>query len=74
MIRKSMLHATDAGQLVNSHPQAKYLSDIISRVKRYDNLINPKTGLSETEDAYLKGYQDGIKEGFKQGVSWIKGK
>ena len=63
-----------AGQIVNPHPQAKYLSDIINRVKQYDNLINPKIGLTETEDAYLKGYQDGLKEGFKQGVQWVKGK
>lgn len=74
MIRKSYFHATDAGQIVNPIPQqAIYLSDVISRVKKYDEYINPKIGVTELEDSYLKGYEAGLKEGFKQGISWIKG-
>lgn len=70
MMHKRAHKSGTAGQI---YPQAKYLSDIINRMKKYDALMNPKTGLTETEDAYLKGYQDGLKEGFKQGIQWVKG-
>lgn len=59
------------GQIVNPIPQT--LNEFIREelAKDPDVLDPPKP--ESVEDAYLRGYSDGIKEGFQRGIKWMRG-
>lgn len=54
------------------------LGHIIDRVRRGDALDNEKVSKETTETVYQRGYTDGFlegkKQGFQEGIAWIKGK
>jgi flagellar biosynthesis/type III secretory pathway protein FliH len=58
------------GQIVNP---IQTLGDYIKKKEEDMEIVDaPK---EETiEDAYLRGYDDGIAEGFQRGVTWVRGK
>lgn len=55
-------------------PGQARLADFIKEelAKDPDVLDPPKP--ETPEDAYLRGFNDGAKEGFERGISWMKGK
>lgn len=51
----------------------KTLADYIERKEIAMQVIDaPKK--ETVEDAYLRGYDEGIAEGFQRGIIWIRGK
>ena len=85
MIRSRACLSNTAGQIVNKLPEkmefktvgtmlqdrARTIGDIIDRVNRSE----ARAVTSETlEDAYLRGFAEGQKLGFAEGIAWVKGK
>ncbi len=62
----------------NEQTRMTTLGHIIDRVRRSDALDNEKLSKETTETAYQRGYTDGFlegkKQGFQDGIAWIKGK
>lgn len=59
------------GQIVNPIP--KTLSELIrDELATTPDILDPPKPESN-EDAYLRGYNDGVKEGFERGIKWMRG-
>ncbi len=53
-------------------PRTKTLGSIIDRIQREEGSI--KTPEQYRQEGYVQGFVDGKKEGFAEGIAWIKGK
>lgn len=53
-------------------PRSKTLGSIIDRIQRSEGSI--KTIEQAREEGYAAGFVDGKKEGFAEGIAWVKGK
>lgn len=50
------------------------LEDFIKEeLKRDPDVLDPPKPESP-EDAYVRGFNDGVKEGFERGITWMRGK
>lgn len=58
------------GQWVNKDVT---LGDYIERKERAMEIL-PAKQVETIDEAYLRGYNDGIAEGFQRGIVWIRGK
>lgn len=65
------------GQIVNPIDRSKTIGGIIDRVRRDDpieTVMSKETSEQIRQRAYAAGFIDGKKEGFAEGIAWVKGK
>jgi len=73
MIKVPAQHQTEPAKAAGQVRNPVTLGDYIKRKEEAMEIIDavkPET----IEDAYLRGYNDGIAEGFQRGVVWIRGR
>lgn len=73
MIKMPAQHQRDPEKAAGQIRNPVTLEDYIKQKEAAMEIVDPVPP-ETTEDAYLRGYNDGIAEGFQRGVVWMRGK